>query len=897
MKKPTILEWMKQVDLRTNKGLPVEFKDHGFLLDYLKDDHNRIVVRKCTQVGASFTTLAKALYYGSHDPLTIIYCVDPETEIMTANGWRFYKSLKVGDEIITLNMKTGKSEWKPLNEVFVKRYKGDMIKWEGRNISALTTPDHKWPVQNKSSNKLFFKQTREIKNQNLFIPKAVEYNNNNIKIYDDDFVELFSWIYTEGYYPKSEAKIHKYIREITRITISQSYKINIDHCNCLENLFKRMNIKYTKHKMKANGCYNFTIIGSTPFQIRKLFPDKKPTADFIRSLTKEQLEIFIDTSIKADGWIDRQGTRAFIQKDKDIVDIFSLACVLAGYPISVQQRKGKDRCYVIRLIKYNKVYTNQIERAGINKRIPYNNIVWCPSTENGTFLAKRGHSVYWTGNTLPTSPEAKNFVLSKFDPMIERSPGLRKMVDRPAFRDKPIFNTVVKRIGESYYFFRGSWTNWGAQSIDADVLIVDELDFQKQEIRKMWEERTQGSASKDIILWIGYPSVPGFGIEELYEDSDQRMWFIECPHCLMRQTLTFPESINMETEQYICKSCKKELTDEARSRGLWKPTKSGSNIHGYWINKLMAPWIPAKKILERFKADTPRKFFNYSLGLPYLNRESDLTDQVLDQAMIDEEQYIALRSMEGVKVICGIDQGDVFHMVTCLATQDNLVVVGKDIINSEDELEVKLNYYNPSMIVMDALPNRHTSKKIGDKMGLYRFYMALERMWSEDGKTRDYWRTNRSTNEVSMERTESIDSMIDLIINGVIKFRKAVPGMVTKDKSQPGVIDMLRNLVPDVQERFGRQRRIWKAVGPDHFGHSLNFAVVGARILMPGWQITRNPHAMIPTREKHDKPEKPWYVKDFENRINGLLGNENVIIPTIGERSGESEPINPRIVF
>lgn len=499
--------------------------------------------------------------------------------------------------------------------------------------------------------------------------------------------------------------------------------------------------------------------------------------------------------------------------------------------------------------------------------------------------------------TLPTSPDAKNFVVAKFDPMIERSPGLRKMVDRVVFRDKPLFNTTVKRIGESYYFFKGSWAAHAAQSISADIMVIDELDFQKPEIRSMWEERTQGSSSKDIIYWLGYPSIPGFGIEELFEDSDQRMWYIECNECHVRQVLTFPESINFETQQYVCKACKKELTDDARRRGLWKPTKQGKEIHGYWINKLMAPWISAKQVIERFKNDTPKKFFNYTLGLPYVSRESDLTEQIIDGTMIDEVEYVAFKSSEDIHIVCGIDQGDVFHMLTCIVSPSFMCVISKDIISDEGELIKKLEFYNPEMIVMDALPNRHTAKKIVEKFR-GRCYMGLERNWSEDGSSKgnDYIRVNRSSMEVGIERTESLDTMIELITGGVIKFRRSVPGMYTRKKDEPGVVDMIKNLVPDVQERFGKMRRVWKYVGPDHFAHALNFAIVSAKIINPMWQNIRLTRPLYRPQDT-TKPAKSWYVQDFEDRIKELNGDETCVIPAVGERLQGTNSINPRIVY
>jgi len=535
---------------------------------------------------------------------------------------------------------------------------------------------------------------------------------------------------------------------------------------------------------------------------------------------------------------------------------------------------------------------------------PHNRIVVRKCTQVGASFSTNVKMVHLgsqapltTIYTLPTSSEAKNFVLTKFDPMIERSPGLLEMVKKVVLRERILFNSVVKRIGPSYYFFRGSWTSWGAQSIDADVLVIDELDFQKPDVRHMWEERTEGSASQDIIFWIGYPSIPNYGIEELYENSDKRMWFIECPSCKKRQVLEFPDNIDMEEEKYVCKFCHAELSDDVRRKGIWKITQPGKDIHGYWINKLMAPWIPASKIVYRFKHDTPKKFHNYTLGLPYISKETELSDSVIQNAMVEEQELTLIRAEEDCRVICGIDQGDIFHMLTAIVTERNIVVTNAEQLKSEGDVLKRFNFYKPDMVVMDMFPNRHTAKNLCKEYGTNKLFMAKERNWTETSKQRNYWNLNRATSEVGIERTESIDAMIEYIMKGIIKFRRTVPRLMNKDKKDPGVIQQLKNLVPDTQERNGRLRRVFKSVGPEHYGHALNFIVTAAHIAFPGWQSRQ---ALIPSsyldQLKNKNKPKPWYVKDFENRIRGLNPHDSIIIKPGGEIiEPDDDDFGPRV--
>jgi len=470
--------------------------------------------------------------------------------------------------------------------------------------------------------------------------------------------------------------------------------------------------------------------------------------------------------------------------------------------------------------------------------------------------------------TLPTGPEARDFVVSKFDPIIERSAGLREKVQRVPFRQKPIWSSVLKRIGESYYFFRGSWVAWRAQSIDADVLVVDELYFQKPEIRSMYEERLEGSASRDIIYWLGYPSIPGYGISDLYEKSDQREWYIECPNCHEWQTLTWPESISIQKKTYVCKFCRKDLSDEDRKRGVWKSKFPDRPIHGYALNKLMAPWISATKIIKSFQEDTPKHFHNYTLGLPYLEKRNELTDEIFSTATIGQVLYDTLKTEH---VICGIDQGDQFNLVVGIGTNVGPIVTAVEICKSPQELERRLDFYQPEVVVEDMMPDKHIAKLMQQKYGPQKFFLANLRNWGEGDVTRLHFEVKRSTGVVNLERTESLDYMFESIKDGTLKFKADTPFLNL-------LFTQLRSLVPDYEERFGRVRKVWKNTAKDDFAHALNYFLTGYQILFPERELIET-HFVPSSAEEKPLPGSPeWVEKDFETTIRKLVNPEGTIV-------------------
>lgn len=473
--------------------------------------------------------------------------------------------------------------------------------------------------------------------------------------------------------------------------------------------------------------------------------------------------------------------------------------------------------------------------------------------------------------TLPTSGDVKDFVLSKFDPLINSSVSLRSKVTRDPLTRRAVFSTVLKRIGNTHYFFRGSWASHRAQTIDADILVVDELDFQKEDVRTMYEERLSGSSSKDIIYWMGVPTLPHYGISELYEDSDQREWFIECPFCKRRQTLSFPESISFKKISYVCKYCRKNLSDDVRRKGIWIAKNPEKEIHGYAFNRLMAPWISAKKIINDYHNQRPKHFTNFTLGLPYLEKHQQFRKEEFQEAYMDLTEF---KSFEKNKIIMGIDQGNNFHTITGFGNTKKGVVTKVKMFRETKDLEKALEVYRPDLIVMDRFPDQHYAKKLQDKFGgTGKFWLVNQRTWMNPSKFHEFMELRKPEGIVSLERTEALDRMYDKIRNGGLRFLSSMSEL-------EDFYDHLKNLVPDLQEKFGKRKKVYKKIGQEDFAHALDYFSVGLDILFPS--LFKRPVKIVPSATLHVplKGTKDWLDDDFERAIRGSARTgDTIIIP------------------
>ncbi|MFA5067207.1 MAG: hypothetical protein WC466_04130 [Candidatus Izemoplasmatales bacterium] len=78
-------------------------------------------------------------------------CQTSDSQILTKNGWKYLPDISDDEEILTLNIKTGKVEIQKIEKKINAPYKGDMYAFKGKGIDIITTPNHRFLVQNKKN--------------------------------------------------------------------------------------------------------------------------------------------------------------------------------------------------------------------------------------------------------------------------------------------------------------------------------------------------------------------------------------------------------------------------------------------------------------------------------------------------------------------------------------------------------------------------------------------------------------------------------------------------------------------------------------------------------------------------------------------------------------------------
>lgn len=409
--------------------------------------------------------------------------------------------------------------------------------------------------------------------------------------------------------------------------------------------------------------------------------------------------------------------------------------------------------------------------------------------------------------TQPTDSDVSIFAGGKVNRIIRHNEILQGYT-----KDKD--SVEQKQIGDAMIYYRGTFTKKAAISVTADLLVHDEVDFSDQEVIGDYESRLQHSPYK-WRWYFGHPSAPEIGVAHYWEKSDQKHWFIKCEHCNEWQYMSWPDSICPERKAYICKKCKKIISDETRRKGQWIPKFKGRPFSGYWIPLLIASWVKAEKILEYHKEKSEEYFCNRVLGLPYIgsgnkvNRETilgNVTEQVNDQSG---------------RIVIGCDTGKALRFT--VGNEYGIFWYGEFTgDNKYDEIESLLKRWPKAIIVFDQGGEQKDSVKVRELKEKYlgRVYLAFYR---EDRKTMQLitWGKDKEEGTVVIDRNRMIQFVIDEFAD------RRIPLFGTRDDYEQYWTHWKHIYRVEEQTPLQTVRRRWMRSGRDDWVHATVYWRVG----------------------------------------------------------------------
>lgn len=196
----------------------------------------------------------------------------------------------------------------------------------------------------------------------------------------------------------------------------------------------------------------------------------------------------------------------------------------------------------------------------------------------------------------PTIEDAEGYSKDEVSPMLRDTPCLAGLVADARTRDSN--NTILKK---SYpggnLIMVGANSPRGFRRISARIVLFDEVDAYPPSAGAEGDQimlgirRTEYYWNRKIVLG-STPTVSGLSrIEDSFNQSDQRRYFVPCPYCgymqfFKWQGLTWPKG-KPEQAAYECESCEKLIPHSQKrwmvERGEWRATRPFSGHAGFHI--------------------------------------------------------------------------------------------------------------------------------------------------------------------------------------------------------------------------------------------------------------------------------------------------------------------------
>lgn len=405
-------------------------------------------------------------------------------------------------------------------------------------------------------------------------------------------------------------------------------------------------------------------------------------------------------------------------------------------------------------------------------------------------------------------------------------------------------NVHTKRIGSANLMMVGGQLSHNIRALDAEsvALTSDPADVVVYEERDKIPEyavgKARGRLAASSLGWewsLSNPTIPGYGIDALWQASDQRHWMVRCSACneWTSPDIEFPHSLMTaaDGEVYLgCVRCRGRLDPRV---GQWVAKFAGrSKDHvGYWYSQLMScsPASHPRIILAEFKNPPEGNLgdvLRLRLGRPYLDAQYGLTAADVLLACGKEPAWAA----SSIPLAMGVDVGKQLHVVLGLRlTNDAYRIVACLLLDTWDELVRVARAYHVEVASIDNEPEIHKAREY-QATGPGRIWLSD---YVESVQPAHY---SETTGVIKVNRTEILDTghfylttpgrLVLPVVNTTVQIFAdqcaAMSKVVTKDA------------------KTGAHKATYISTGPDHFRHAFaNFLLASRQQVPVEYRVTQ----------------------------------------------------------
>jgi len=473
--------------------------------------------------------------------------------------------------------------------------------------------------------------------------------------------------------------------------------------------------------------------------------------------------------------------------------------------------------------------------------------------------------------TFPTNRQMKDFVSTRINPLLEAG-------YYATITDKNVDSLEKKKIRNSFLLFRSSSKGAAVEGVDIDYLSLDEYDRVSASAEISAIESMSSSNFKILRRW-STPTVPNYGIHELYDKSDQHVYMHKCDHCGLRQQLDYEKNIECIDEsgvdllaqtvkdgtfRFICQKCGKTL--DRWYNGEWVPiypsrTADGGGTRGYLITQMNAVFISADQLKRKeLEAKSKQHFYNYVLGFPFQDLALAVVDDDINSNIREDLPEPLMNRGNYTFISVGIDWGN-RHWITIRGFRENGMVDlirifsverSRGVANIEADLENIINQlipYNPDIICADIGDSGNYVDKLISHFGYGKVYgVKVNPNPRSTGQIQPVWQETRSM--VTIDKlTQNKRHISDM------KMKRL--GFYRPDRELDLYKQHWKNVVirDEEDEKTAEVYQIITNKGDDHFAQSSVYSMVGMEHVLEPYIVGKQENAFNYTVVQNVTPQ------------------------------------------
>ena len=462
----------------------------------------------------------------------------------------------------------------------------------------------------------------------------------------------------------------------------------------------------------------------------------------------------------------------------------------------------------------------------------------------------------------PTEKAVEGFSKTRMGPFIADNPCIKKfMKNTNSVSIKRVHDTFLSLLGaKATSSIQGKKDGTSVRSTPADSVVRDERDLFDDDMADMTEDRLLNSTLKREVD-LGTPTIPDFGIDRVFSESDQKFRMIKCFACNAYTCIAeeFPNSVKYAKEDshgrhepyFGCIKCGKKIDVAngeyvARFPDRYDKRYPKEGISGYHVSHFITPNCDLNLVMAKYeKACSDRSlmglFYNKYRGFPFIAIEDRLRQQDVFNCCGDDV-------MKSNSTIGTVMAADIMKTNRVVIAEKNPNGCAKIIymarVSGFDALFDLTLRFNVKSAVVCLRPYEESARKFQERCLKKKITVYLSEYRD---KQKNLLKTDDESGVYVVSRTEMMDKSHAFITSGKLELPRKCEEVNVFAKE---VCNTAKTLETD--ERTGDRIYRYRPVGDkqEHYRHCINYLIL-ALLNLHSYDI-RPEHVLVGAEPTYD---------------------------------------------